>query len=53
LGEEQITEFNLPGKIVGLAGIHTSIHTGFSEALVPSQICSNPYDKLDSQLLSN
>ena len=47
-GEEQITGFHLPGEIVGLEGIHTGVHIGFSEALKSSQICSIPYNKLDS-----
>ena len=46
-GEEQITGFHLPGEIVGLEGINKGTHMGFSEALVPSHICSIPYDKLD------
>ncbi len=47
-GEEQITGFHLPGEIVGLEGINTGTHTGFSEALIPSQVCAIPYDKLDN-----
>lgn len=46
-GEEQITGFHLPGEIVGLEGINKGTHRGFSEALMPSQICAIPYDKLD------
>ena len=45
--KKQITGFHLPGEIVGLDGINTGFHKGFAEALVPSQICSIPYDKLD------
>ena len=47
-GDEQITGFHLPGEIVGLEGINTGTHTGFAEALIPSQVCSIPYDKLDN-----
>ena len=46
-GEKQITGFHLPGEIVGLEGINTGFHVGFSETLVTSQVCSVPYTKLD------
>jgi CRP/FNR family transcriptional regulator len=47
-GEEQITGFHLPSEIVGLEGINTGSHVGFSETLVPSLLCAIPYDKLDN-----
>ena len=47
-GEEQITGFHLPGEIVGLEAISTRVHSNFTQALIPSDICAIPYAELDS-----
>jgi CRP/FNR family transcriptional regulator len=46
-GEEQIIAFHLPGELIGLDAINSKIHNSSSVALMPSQICQIPYDRLD------
>jgi CRP/FNR family transcriptional regulator len=46
-GEEQIIAFHLPGELIGLDAINSDTHNSSSVALMPSQICKIPYERLD------
>jgi len=46
-GLEQVTGFYLPGEILGLDGVGSSIHTNSALALETSAICEIPFDKMD------
>ena len=47
-GREQVTGFFLPGEIVGLDAIATSVHTCTARALETTSVCEIPYDELES-----
>lgn len=45
-GKERIISFHLPGEIMGLDGIHSSIYHSTSTALTMSSFCKIPYNSL-------
>lgn len=45
-GKERIINFHLPGEIMGLDGIHSSIYQSSAMALTMSSFCKIPFDAL-------
>ncbi len=46
-GQEQITGFHLPGELVGMDAINSSIHPCHAVALENTWVCEIPYNKME------
>lgn len=47
-GSEQITNFHLPGDLIGFTSIANETYQGYSEALETSMVCEIPFSHLES-----
>lgn len=45
-GREHVTEFHMPGELVGLDGIATEVHAFTAEALDTTSVCEIPHERL-------
>jgi len=45
-GEEQVLGFHLPGELVGMSGIHDSMHQCSALVLDTAMVCRLPFDEL-------
>ncbi len=47
-GNEQITGFHLPGELLGLEAIHSTVHTTTTQAMESTCLCEIPFNRLQS-----